>query len=163
MLVSADDSAAVTNSLKQRVLDDMKAAMRARDKERLGAIRLILAAIKQVEVDERLDALEDARVLSVLQKMIKQRRDAIEQFKSADRQDLVDKEAAEISVIQAYMPQPLKPEELDQLISTAIAETGANSMKEMGKVMGRLKNQVQGRADMGAVSSKVKQRLASPG
>ncbi len=135
--------------------------MRARDKERLGAIRLIVAAIKQVEVDERLDLLEDTRVLGVLQKMIKQRRDAIEKFESANRQDLADKETFEISVIQAYMPQPLKPEELDQLISTVIAETEAVSMKDMGKVMGRLKNQVQGRADMGAVSTKVKHRLAS--
>ncbi len=151
----------MTDSLKQQILEDMKAAMRARDKERLGAIRLIVAAIKQVEVDERLDLLEDTRVLGVLQKMIKQRRDAIEKFESASRQDLADKEAFEIAVIQAYMPQPLKPEELDQLISTVIAETGAVSMKDMGKVMGRLKNQVQGRADMGAVSTKVKHRLAS--
>ncbi len=135
--------------------------MRARDKERLGAIRLMVAAIKQVEVDERLDVLEDTRVLGVLQKMIKQRHDAIEKFEAASRQDLADKEAFEIDVIQAYMPQPLKPEELEQLISTVIAETGAVSMKDMGKVMGRLKNQVQGRADMGAVSTKVKHRLAS--
>ncbi len=163
MAANADRSAAMTDSLKQRVLDDVKAAMRARDKERLGALRLIVAAVKQVEVDERLDMLEDARVLGVLQKMIKQRRDSIEKFESANRQDLADKEAFEISVIQAYMPQPLKPEELDQLISTVIAETGAVSMKDMGKVMGRLKNQVQGRADMGAVSTKVKHRLASSG
>ena len=105
--------------------------------------------------------MEDTRVLGVLQKMIKQRRDSIEKFESASRQDLADKEAFEIAVIQAYMPQPLKPEELDQLISTVIAETGAHSIKDMGKVMGRLKNQVQGRADMGAVSTKVKHRLAS--
>ncbi len=149
--------------LRQRIIDDMKAAMRARDKERLGAIRLITAAIKQVEVDERLQSVDDTRVLGILQKMVKQRRDSIDQYQKAQRQDLADKEAFEIGVIRAYMPQPVSDQELEQLIDAAIRDTGARSMKEMGKVMGHLKDQVQGRADMGMVSAKVKDRLASAG
>ncbi len=149
--------------LKQRIIDDMKAAMRARDKERLGAIRLITAAIKQIEVDERLDSIDDTRVLGVLQKMVKQRRDSIEQYQKANRQDLADREAFEITVIQTYMPQPLSDQELERLIDGVLRNTGAQSMKDMGKVMGQLKGHVQGRADMGAVSAKVRDRLSSAG
>ncbi len=162
-MTSVAHSAPVSHTLKQRILDDMKAAMRARDKERLAAIRLIAAAIKQVEVDERLESLENTPLLGVLQKMVKQRRDSIAQYESGNRQDLADKEAFEISVIQAYMPQPLTEQELDQLVETAVSETGAGSMTDMGKVMKQLKDQVQGRADMRAVSTKVKNRLASVG
>ncbi len=154
----------MSESLKQRVQSHMKAAMRARDKRRLGVIRLILAAVKQVEVDERIDDLDDARVLGVLQKMLKQRQDSIEQYRSGNRQDLADIEAYEVEIIQAYMPQPLNEQELDAAIEDALRETGATSMREMGMVMALLKGQIQGRADMGAVSGKIKQRLtAKPG
>ena len=153
----------MSDALKQRILDDMKDAMRARERERLGAIRLIAAAMKQVEVDDRLESIDDARLLGVLQKMLKQRRDSIEQYQKADRQDLADKEAFEITVIQSYMPQPLSDDELEQLIDAVVRETGAQSMKEMGKVMGQLKDRVQGRADMGTVSAKVKSRLSGAG
>ncbi len=153
----------MSDALKQRILDDMKAAMRARDKERLGAIRLITASIKQVEVDDRLRSLDDARVLAVLQRMLKQRRDAIEQYQKANRQDLADKEAFEIGIIRTYMPQPLSDDELVQLIDSVIQDTGAASVKEMGKVMGQLENRVQGRADMGTVSAMVKDRLSGTG
>ncbi len=151
------------DALKQRILDDMKAAMRAREKERLGAIRLITAAIKQVEVDDRLDTIDDTRLAGILQKMLKQRRDSIEQYQKANRQDLADKEAFEITVIESYMPRPLGDDELQQLIDTVIRDTGATSMKEMGKVMAHLKDRVQGRADMGAVSTKVRDRLSGAG
>ena len=145
-------------SLKQRVDADMKAALRAKEKERLGAVRLILAAIKQREVDERI-TLDDTQVLAVLDKMAKQRRDSIAQFQAAGRQDLVDKEQFELDVIQTYMPQPLSEAEVAALIEAAIAETGASGMADMGKVMGLLKPKVQGRADMGAASKAVKARL----
>ncbi len=151
------------DALKQRILDDMKAAMRARDKERLGAIRLITAAIKQVEVDDRQDTIDDTRLLGILQKMLKQRRDSIEQYQKANRQDLADKEAFEITVIENYMPRPLGDDELQQLIDSVIRDTGATSMKEMGTVMAQLKERVQGRADMGAVSAKVRDRLSGVG
>ena len=151
------------DALKQRILDDMKAAMRARDKERLGAIRLITAALKQVEVDDRLDTIDDTRLLGILQKMLKQRRDSIEQYQKANRQDLADKEAFEITIIESYMPRPLGDDELQQLIDTVIRDTGATSMKEMGTVMAQLKERVQGRADMGAVSAKVRDRLSGVG
>ncbi len=137
----------------------MKSAMRAKDKERLGTIRLIAAAIKQREVDERIE-LDDARVLAVLQKMLKQRRDSVEQFLAGNRQDLADKESFEMQVIQAYMPQALSDEEVEGLIRAAVAESGATSIKDMGKVMALLKDRVQGRADMGALSAKVKESLA---
>ena len=153
----------MSEALKQRIVEDMKGAMRARDKERLSAIRLITAAIKQVEVDERLQTIDDTRVLGILQKMVKQRRDSIAQYEKAKRQDLADKEAFEVAIIQAYMPQPLGDTELERLIDDAIHNTGASSMKEMGKVMGQLKPRVQGRADMGAVSARVKDRLSSAG
>jgi uncharacterized protein len=146
-------------ALKERITEDMKTAMRAGDKERLATIRLALASIKQREVDERI-TLDDTQVLSVLEKMIKQRREAITQFKSGGRQDLVDKESAEIEVLKGYLPAQLSEAELDVLIAQAIAASGAASIKDMGKVMAALKPQVQGRADMGAVSARIKQKLS---
>jgi uncharacterized protein YqeY len=145
-------------SLKQRLTDDMKAAMKGGDKERLAVIRLVNAAIKQREVDERIQ-LDDAQVLSVLEKMIKQRRDSVSQYESAGREDLAAQERFEIEVIQAYMPQALGEAEIDALIEAAIAETGASSGRDMGKVVGALKPKVAGRADMGAVSARIKARL----
>jgi uncharacterized protein YqeY len=136
----------------------MKAAMRSGEKERLGVIRMITAAIKQREVDERI-SLDDAQVLSVLEKMIKQRKESVEQFKAGNRQDLVDKEAAEITLLQGYMPSQLSAAELDALINEAVAATGAASIKDMGKVMGLIKAKAQGRADMGAVGAKIKAKL----
>lgn len=148
------------SALKQRLTDDMKAAMRSRDKARLGVVRLALAALKQREVDERIE-LDDTQVLAVLDKMLKQRRDSEKQFKDAGRQDLAEQESYEISVLQEYMPAALDEAELDALITQAIADSGASSMKEMGKVMGILKPQVQGRADMAAVSQRIKSLLGS--
>ncbi|HEY6619935.1 MAG TPA: GatB/YqeY domain-containing protein [Steroidobacteraceae bacterium] len=145
-------------TLKERITDDMKAAMRSGAKERLGVIRMITAAIKQREVDERI-SLDDAQVLSVLEKMIKQRKESVEQFKAGSRQDLADKEAAEITLLQGYMPAQLSAAELDALINDAIAATGAASIKDMGKVMGLIKTKAQGRADMGAVGAKIKAKL----
>ena len=145
--------------LKDRIQDDMKSALRARDKDRLAAIRLIVAAIKQREIDERI-TLDDTQVISVLERMCKQRRESIAHYRHAGREDLAAREAFEIEVIQAYMPQPLSEAELDALIAQAIAASGAQSVRDMGKVMGLLKNQVQGRADMGKVSALVKTRLA---
>jgi len=149
----------MATQLKNRILEDVTAAMRARDKPRLGTLRLVTAAIKQLEVDSRLE-LDDPGVLTVLEKMLKQRRDSLQQYSDAGRQDLADQESYEIAVIEAYMPEALPAEELDALIDATIAETGASSMRDMGKVMGLLKPQVQGRADLGAVSSTVKQKLA---
>jgi len=146
-------------ALKVQLSDAMKAAMRAKDKARLATIRLALAELKRVEVDERID-IDDARVLTILDKMVKQRRDSHKQFADAGRQDLADQEAFEITVLQDFLPQALTEQEIDQLISDAIAETGAASMQEMGKVMSTLKPKLQGRADMGAVSGKVKQKLS---
>jgi uncharacterized protein YqeY len=148
----------VADDLKSRIQDDVKSAMRARDRDRLGALRLITAAIKQKEVDDRID-LDDAAVIGVLEKMIKQRRDSIEHYQKAGRDELAAREAYEIEVIQAYMPTAMDEAELEALIDAALNQTGASSMKEMGKVMGALKAKVQGRADMGAVSAKVKTRL----
>ena len=145
-------------SLKDRIQEDMKAAMRSGEKERLGTIRLILAAIKQREVDERI-TLDDAQVLAVLEKMIKQRREAIVQFQSGGRSDLVAKETAEVGVLQGYLPAQMSDAELDALIAEAIRTTGATSVKDMGKVMGFVKPKAQGRADMGAVSARIKQKL----
>jgi len=132
--------------------------MRSGEKERLGVIRMITSAIKQREVDERI-LLDDAQVLSVLEKMIKQRKESVEQFKAGNRQDLVDKEAAEITLLQGYMPSQLSAAELDALINEAVAATGAASIKDMGKVMGLIKAKAQGRADMGAVGAKIKAKL----
>ena len=145
-------------ALKERITEDMKAAMRSGEKERLGVIRMITSAIKQREVDERI-SLDDAQVLSVLEKMIKQRKESLEQFKAGNRQDLVDKEAAEITLLQSYMPSQLSAAELDALINEAVAATGAASIKDMGKVMGLIKTKAQGRADMGAVGAKIKAKL----
>ena len=149
----------MATQLKNRILEDVTATMRARDKPRLGTLRLVTAAIKQLEVDSRAE-LDDAGVLTVLEKMLKQRRDSLQQYSDAGRKDLADQESYEIAVIEAYMPEALPAEELDALIDATIAETGASSMRDMGKVMGLLKPQVQGRADLGAVSSTVKQKLA---
>ena len=145
-------------ALRERITEDMKSAMRAGDKQRLGTIRLALAAIKQREVDERI-TLDDPQVLSVLEKMLKQRREAITQFESGGRADLVAKETAEIGVLQGYLPAQMSAVELDALITEAIAATGAASIKDMGKVMAAVKPKVQGRADMGAVSARIKQKL----
>lgn len=147
------------SEIKARIQDDMKAAMRAKQTARLGTIRLILAALKQIEVDERIE-LDDARVLAVLDKMVKQRRDSIKQYQDANRQELADKELAEIEIIQEYLPQALSEAEIDALLEDAIAKSGATSMQDMGKVMGILKPQLQGRADIGAVSGKIKSRLS---
>ena len=144
--------------LKQRIQDDMKTAMKAGDKPRLGAVRLILAAIKQREVDERIE-LDDTQVLAVLDKMVKQRRDSVVQYTAAGREDLASVERFEIEVCQGYLPQPLSEAEVSVLIDTAIAATGAAGMKDMSRVMAQLKPLVQGRADMGAVSALIKQRL----
>jgi len=145
-------------SLTARIQEDMKTAMRGGDKRRLGVIRLILAAIKQREVDERI-VLDDTQVTVVLDKMLKQRRESISQYEQAGRTDLVEQEQFEMGVIQAYLPQPLSPAEIDVLIGQAIAETGANGIKDMGKVMALLKPQLQGRADMSAVSAQIKAKL----
>jgi len=145
-------------ALKDRVTDDMKTAMRAGDKERLAAVRLLLAAIKQREVDERI-TLDDGQVLAVIEKMIKQRRESITQFESGGRSDLAAKENAEIGVLQGYLPAQLTPAEVDALIAEAIAATGAASVKDMGKVMGFVKPKAQGRTDMGALSARIKQKL----
>jgi uncharacterized protein YqeY len=147
-----------TAGLKQRIESDMKAALRAKDKERLGTIRLILAAVKQREVDERI-TLTDTDILAVLDKMVKQRRDSIAQFQQAGRQELADKEAAEVKVIQEYLPAALSDSEVDTLIAEAITASGASSQQDMGKIMGLLKPKLQGRADMGLVSRKVKEKL----
>jgi len=132
--------------------------MRSGEKERLGNIRMITAAIKQREVDERI-TLDDSQVLSVLEKMIKQRKESLEQFKAGNRQDLADKESAEITLLQSYMPAQLSGAELDALINEAVSATGAASIKDMGKVMGLIKAKAQGRADMGAVGAKIKAKL----
>jgi len=145
-------------SLKAQLTSDMKSAMKAGDKERLKAIRLALAAVKQVEVDQRIE-LDDAAVLSVLDKMVKQRRDSIEQFRKGGREDLAAIELAEIAVLEAYLPEQLGDAELDALIDEAIRATGAQSMRDMGKVMGIVKSKAAGRADMGAVGARVKARL----
>jgi uncharacterized protein len=145
-------------ALKDRITADMKTAMRAGDKERLGTVRLLLAAIKQREVDERI-TLDDGQVLAVIEKMIKQRREAISQFESGGRSDLVAKENAEVGVLQGYLPAQLTAAELDALIVEAITATGAASIKDMGKVMGFVKPKAQGRTDMGALSARIKQKL----
>jgi hypothetical protein len=145
-------------ALKERIQEDMKAAMRATERERLGTVRLILAAIKQREVDERI-ALDDTQVLAVLEKMVKQRRESITQFQAGGRADLVAKEQAELELLQTYLPEPLDDASIDALISAAIAETGAASIKDMGKVMAILKSKAAGRVDMGALGARVRSRL----
>ena len=145
--------------LKDRITEDMKSAMRARDAQRLGAIRLLLAAIKQKEVDERVD-VDDASALSIVEKLIKQRKDSIDQFEKARRMDLVDKEKADLAVLTSYLPQQMSDVELAAAIDQAIAESGATGVQEMGKAMSVLKPRIAGRADMGKASALVKQRLA---
>ena len=146
-------------TLKDRITEDMKSAMRAKDTARLSTIRLLLAAIKQREVDERI-TLTDADVVGVIDKMIKQRRDSITQFEAGNRQDLADAERAEIAVLAGYMPQPLSDADVDAMIDEAITASGASGMAAMGKVMGALRPRLAGRADLTAVSAKVKARLA---
>jgi len=144
--------------LKERITEDMKAALRAGEKERLSTIRLILAAIKQREVDERI-SLDDSQVLAVLEKMMKQRRESIAQFTTGGRADLVARETAELALLQAYLPAQLTDAEVDALIAAAIKTSGAASLKDMGKVMAAVKPQAQGRTDMAALSARIKQQL----
>lgn len=145
-------------SLKEKITEDMKTAMRAKETARLGAIRLLLSAMKQREVDERIE-LSDADVVSIIEKMLKQRRDSISQYKTANRQDLVDVEEFEVSILQAYMPQQLSEAEIVSAIAEAIASTGAAGPQDMGKVMGVVKAKLAGRADMGKVSGLIKAQL----
>jgi len=146
-------------SLKLRITDDMKAAMRAKETARLGTIRLLLAAIKQKEVDERIE-LDDAAVCSIVEKLIKQRKDSISQFQAAGRDDLVTAEQAELAVLQTYLPKQLSAAEVEAAVLAAISESGAASARDMGKVMGLLKSRLGGRADMGQVSALIRARLA---
>jgi len=146
-------------SLKQQISEDMKTAMRAKDTARLGAIRLLLAAMKQREVDERIE-LTDADVIAIIEKMIKQRRDSISQFEAAGRQELADAEKFEITVLQSYMPRPMSEAEVAAAVAEAIASSGAKSPQEMGKVIALLKPKLAGRADMGRVSALVKAKLS---
>ena len=145
-------------SLKDRILQDVKDAMRAKDKPRLATLRLITAAIKQIEVDKRIE-LDDEQLLSVLDKMCKQRRESITQFEKAGRDDLIAQEVSELDIIQTYLPEQLSETEIAELIDAAMTATGASSIKDMGKVMGQLKPKLQGRADMGAVSAMIKSKL----
>jgi hypothetical protein len=146
-------------NLKERITEDMKTAMRAKDGARLGAIRFLQAAIKQKEVDERITA-DDAAILAIIEKLIKQRKDSIQQFQQAARTDLVEKEQAELALLQAYLPQQMSEEELNAAIAAAVAETGASGPQAMGKVMAVLKPKLAGRADLGKASALVKARLA---
>jgi uncharacterized protein YqeY len=145
-------------SLKERITDDMKAAMRSGEKERLGAIRMITAAIKQREVDERI-TLDDSQVMSVVEKMIKQRKESLVQFEAGNRPDLAEKESAEIRLLQTYLPAALSETEIDALIAESISATGASTIKDMGKVMSLVKGKAQGRVDMAAVGAKIKAKL----
>ena len=147
-------------SIKDQIQEDVKTAMKARDKDRLKVLRLISAAIKQVEIDDRTE-LDDPAVLTILNRMVKQRRDSITQFESGNRQDLADIEAAEIGIIETYLPEPLSDDDLEMLIDEAIARTGAESIRDMGKVMSHVKTMAAGRADMGIVGAKVKGRLGT--
>ena len=148
-----------TSAIKDQLTEAMKAAMRAKDKARLGVVRLMLADIKRKEVDDRVE-LDDTQVLAVLDKMAKQRRESIEQFDKASRTDLADKERAELGVIQEFLPAALTEAEIDAIVAAALAETGASTIKDMGKVMGIIRPQVQGRADMAVVSARIKNKLA---
>ena len=147
------------SKLKQLITDDMKLAMKAQDKSALKAIRMILGAIKQKEIDERIN-LDDTQVLAVIQKMVKQRKDSISQFSDAGRSDLVEVEEAELSIINNYMPKQLSEAEIEVAVVKAIADSGADSMKDMGKLMGILKGQLDGKADMGQVSKLIKSKLS---
>ncbi len=150
----------MADSLKTRILEDVKDAMRARDKARLGTLRMVTAAIKQQEVDRRTASLDDSAVVAVLEKMLKQRRESVRQYEDAGREDLASGEREEIAVIEQYMPRALDAAEVDAIIEAVIEDTGAATMKDMGRVMGLLKPRVQGRADMGAVSASVRARLS---
>ena len=145
-------------TLKAQIFEDMKSAMKAGDKDRLKVVRLILAAIKQIEVDQRIE-LDDVAVLGVLEKMVKQRRDSVSQFQKGNRDDLVQIELSEIAVLDEYLPAQLSDKELDELVDQSIEDTGAETIKDMGKVMGRIKASARGRADMSTVGAKVKARL----
>ncbi len=147
-------------TIKEQIMADMKAAMKAHDAGRLGAIRLLMAAIKQKEVDERIQC-GDADIISIIAKLVKQRHDSIEQYKAANRQDLADKEQAEIEVLSTYLPKPFSEEEIAAIIDEAIASIGAHGMAAMGKVMGAVKPKLTGRADMGKVSALIKQKLTA--
>ncbi|MCR4346390.1 MAG: GatB/YqeY domain-containing protein [Sulfuricaulis sp.] len=147
-------------SLKEKIKDDIKQAMRDKNESRLGTLRMLSAAIQRREVDERIQ-LDDTQVIVVIEKLVKQGRESIEQYVKGGRQELADKESSEIALYQAYLPQQLSEAEVDKLVVEAIAATGANSVKDMGKVMGVLKPKLQGRADMGQVGSKVKARLGA--
>ena len=147
------------SELKKSITDDMKSAMKAKDRQALKAVRMILEAIKQKEIDERIE-LNDAQVMTVIQKMVKQRKDSISQFSDAGRSDLVEIEEAELEIINNYMPEQLSDEEVASFVDKAINDTGANSMKDMGKLMGTLKSQLQGKADMSLVSQLIKSRLS---
>ena len=147
------------SQLKKRITEDMKLAMKAKDKQALKAVRMILGAIKQKEVDDRID-LDDAQVMAVIQKMVKQRKDSISQFSDAGRTDLVEIEEAELVIINSYMPEQLTDEEVSAAVDKSIADSGADSMKDMGKLMGMLKGQLDGKADMGQVSRLIKDKLS---
>jgi uncharacterized protein YqeY len=147
------------SELKARITEDMKSAMKAKDKDALKAVRMILGAIKQKEIDDRIE-LDDTQVLAVIQKMVKQRKDSISQFKNADRTDLVDVEEAELVIINNYMPEQLSEAEIATAVDKAIADIGASSMQDMGKLMGLLKGQLGGKADMGAVSGLIREKLS---
>ncbi len=148
----------MASELKTRINDELKTAMRAKEKARVAVLRLVMAEFKRIEVDERIE-LDDARVLAVLDKMLKQRRDSITQYEQADRPELAEQEKSESLVIQEFLPQPLTDAELDEIVDKAIAQTGANEMRDMGKIMGLIKPQVQGRADMADVSKRIKASL----
>ncbi len=150
----------MSETLKTRLQDDMKSSLKGGEKKRLGVIRLMLAAIKQIEVDERIQ-LDDARIISVLDKMSKQRRESITQFERASRDDLIAIEQTELEIIQEYLPEALSEAEINDLVEQSIAATGASTIKDMGKLMGILKPQLQGRADMGKVSQLIKSRLSA--
>jgi uncharacterized protein YqeY len=147
-------------NLKERITEDMKAAMRAKDSERLGTIRMLLAAVKQKEVDERIE-VDDVQLVGIVDKLIKQRKDAISQFTAAGRQDLADKESAELAVLEVYLPARLSPEEIDAAVAAIVGEVGAKGPADMGKVMAAVKSQLAGKADMGQVSAAVKKALSS--
>lgn len=147
-------------NLKERITEDMKAAMRAKDSERLGTIRMLLAAVKQKEVDERIE-VDDVQLVGIVDKLIKQRKDAISQFTAAGRQDLANKESAELAVLEVYLPARLSPEEIDAAVAAIVGDVGAKGPADMGKVMAAVKSQLAGKADMGQVSAAVKKALSS--
>ena len=150
----------MSSEIKARILDDVKTAMRAKDKPRLGILRLVTAALKQREVDERI-VLDDAGTIEILVKLVKQRKDSIEQYTAAKREDLAEQERMELALIETYLPTAFGDDELNAMLDEAFAATGADTMKDMGKVMGWMKPKIQGRADMGALSAKIKARLST--